>query len=220
MSRTKARAPAWRSGLAVLAATAALAGCGVPGPGSVRPVPAESVPYRLLATASADPAGTQTVAARARVAFLDRRGAIILRPRRAGSGAASERTVQLLAALEAGPSEIEREAGITSGLPAGLELALQSLDAGLAVVSLAAPAEAAPPAGQSERWPVAIAQLVLTLTSLPEVTRVQVLRDGTPVDVPLPDGRLVSRPVSRDDYASLLPARVSSPPAATRTASP
>jgi hypothetical protein len=53
---------------------------------------------------------------------------------------------------------------------------------------------------------LAIGQLVLTLTSLPEIDQVRVQRDGEPVEVPLPDGTLVSRPLQAQDYSSLVAA--------------
>lgn len=52
---------------------------------------------------------------------------------------------------------------------------------------------------------LAVAQLVCTLTGLPGVGQVSFTLEGAPVEVPRADGSLVSAPVSRDDYASLLP---------------
>ncbi|WP_421119736.1 GerMN domain-containing protein [Aquihabitans daechungensis] len=52
---------------------------------------------------------------------------------------------------------------------------------------------------------LAVAQLVCTLTAQPGVGPVSFTLAGTPVDVPRSDGSLTSGPVSRDDYADLLP---------------
>jgi spore germination protein GerM len=51
---------------------------------------------------------------------------------------------------------------------------------------------------------LAVAQLVCTLTGRPGVGQVSFSVEGVPVDVPRGDGSLVSEPVSRDDYASLI----------------
>lgn len=52
---------------------------------------------------------------------------------------------------------------------------------------------------------LAVAQLVCTLTSRPGVGQVSFTLAGAPVDVPRGDGSLTASPVSRDDYAVLLP---------------
>ena len=51
---------------------------------------------------------------------------------------------------------------------------------------------------------LALGQIVATLTSLPDVARVEFRRGGELLEVPIPDGSLVRRPVTRVDYASLL----------------
>lgn len=51
---------------------------------------------------------------------------------------------------------------------------------------------------------LALGQIVVTLTSVPGVSEVQFRRSGESLDVPVPDGSLVHRPVTRADYISLL----------------
>jgi hypothetical protein len=51
---------------------------------------------------------------------------------------------------------------------------------------------------------IAIGQLVGTFTSLPDVDAVRFSVDGQFIDVPTPDGGLLSRPVTRNDYADIL----------------
>jgi spore germination protein GerM len=51
---------------------------------------------------------------------------------------------------------------------------------------------------------LALGQIVMTLTSLPTVGSVVFRQGDRPVDVPLPDGTLVRRPVLRGDYVSLV----------------
>jgi spore germination protein GerM len=52
---------------------------------------------------------------------------------------------------------------------------------------------------------VAVAQIVCTLTGRAGVGQVSFTLDGSAVDIPRDDGSLVSEPVARDDYASLMP---------------
>lgn len=51
---------------------------------------------------------------------------------------------------------------------------------------------------------LALGQIVATVTSIPGVTEVEFRRDGEALDVPVPDGSLVQRAVTRSDYGSLL----------------
>jgi len=52
---------------------------------------------------------------------------------------------------------------------------------------------------------LAVAQVVCTLTAQPGVGQVVFSLEGVPAEVPRGDGSVVSQPVSRDDYAPLLP---------------
>jgi len=52
---------------------------------------------------------------------------------------------------------------------------------------------------------LAVAQLVCTLTARPGVGQITFTVSSAPVDVPRGDGSLTADPVSRDDYATLLP---------------
>lgn len=51
---------------------------------------------------------------------------------------------------------------------------------------------------------LALGQIVTTLTSVPGVQRVEFRQRGEPIDVPLPDGTLVRRALTRADYSSLI----------------
>ena len=59
----------------------------------------------------------------------------------------------------------------------------------------------------ADRLPLAVAPIVLTVTSVDGVDAVMLLREGAPVDVPLPGGEQVSRPVTAAQYQSLLAPR-------------
>ena len=84
---------------------------------------------------------------------------------------------------------------------------MDELSDGTVTIDLGGDAEA--PAGQESRR--AVAQIVLTATSLPEVEEVLLTRDGEPVDAPLPSGELTSQPLSAADYEPLLTPTVSPP---------
>jgi spore germination protein GerM len=51
---------------------------------------------------------------------------------------------------------------------------------------------------------LAIGQLVASLTSIPGVSAVELRQGGDAVEVPIPDGTLVDRPLTRADYSELL----------------
>jgi hypothetical protein len=64
--------------------------------------------------------------------------------------------------------------------------------------------EVADPGPAPGELPLAVGQVVLSATSVPGVDRVRLLRDGEPLDAPLPDGELTSRPLTASAFASLL----------------
>jgi spore germination protein GerM len=106
----------------------------------------------------------------------------------------------LLERLTAGPTDADRARGLDTALGQGARLQLRGIDEG--VVSLELTPGAPPPA--AERLPLAVAQVVLTATSVAGVDSVVLLRDGVPVGVPLPGGEQVSGPVSGEQYMTLL----------------
>lgn len=101
---------------------------------------------------------------------------------------------RLLAVLERGPSA--DAGGVRSAISDGDAIVEVTERDGTAVVELA---EITGP-----DQVLAVGQLVLTLTSLPGVDEVRIVRDGETVEVPLPDGSLVRRPLTAEDYSSLL----------------
>ena len=56
----------------------------------------------------------------------------------------------------------------------------------------------------ADRLPLAVAQIVFTATSAEGVDRVQLLRNGRIIEVPLPGGARTSAPVGAGDYLELL----------------
>lgn len=106
----------------------------------------------------------------------------------------------ILADLLEGPPKAARADGMRSALAPQTQVSLMRVESGTAFVSwTVSPADPAPGV-----LPVAIGQIVLTLTSLPGTQLVQFVRDGATADVPLPSGELSARPVGAADYRSLL----------------
>ena len=70
----------------------------------------------------------------------------------------------------------------------------------LVAVTLSAEFRRAP----QKEIPLALAQVVLTVTETPGVTRVEVRADGTPIGLVDQSGRAVSRPLLRADFTGLV----------------
>lgn len=101
--------------------------------------------------------------------------------------------------LLAGPNQGESEGipGLSSAIPAGIELLGLTIEDGTATIDLSpgfALGEDAAAVAQR------VAQVVFTLTRFDTVDRVVFLEDGRLAPVPTSDGRLVSSAVSRGDY--------------------
>ncbi len=188
-------------GLLSLLSALGVSGCGVPDSGQAIYVPSEAVPYSLLATA--EPSMTPT-SARPSQQPLDvyyvtgNRTLKRVTISRAVAGPKVQ-AARLLRALVYGPDGSARAAGLSSSLGPANVLTLVGIDGGTALVSWGGRAD--PASAQLTR---AVGQVVLTLTSLNGIDRVQFLRNGTPVDVPLPDGELGQGPLNPWDYSLLL----------------
>ncbi len=188
---------------AAAAAVAALllAGCGAPRSGQPVRVPDDDVPYSLLSPRPTTQPATTSPAASARLLVHFTRGrqlvAVPITRPQAGRNAL---VAEALRALAAGPGEVERRQGLGTAVPPGTRLSLVGVDGSTAIVSWAA-GDAEPPSAQVS---LAVGQVVLTVTSFTGLSQVSFIRDGQPVDVPLPSGELASRPVRAVDYAPLL----------------
>ena len=105
---------------------------------------------------------------------------------------------RVLTLLEFGPDAAEP--GVRSVVDLSMTDSIGQLLKGKATLSLSSTFSNLPPSEQR----LAIAQLVLTLTSLRGIGQVEFRRDGALVAVPLPDGISTSDPVAADDFRSLL----------------
>ena len=196
--------------LAGTALTAALVtACGVPTGGDPTTIAASDVPYGLAApspTPRAAPSGNPQVEP-SRIFLVDDDDALVARPRDTDASSRRERLEYLLTTLAEGPTGTERDEQLSTALPPEVRLTLADLSDGTATIDIDGPAEA--PSGWASRR--AVAQIVLTATSVPGVDAVHLTLAGEPVEAPLPSGELTSEPLTAADYAALLVA-VTAPP--------
>ena len=179
--------------------------CGLPGRGSPTVVEDDTVPYGLLGEAgSPDSSATPVGGLAAAPVVLWLSGDRLL-PEATGLSCdepAESLVRELLEVLVDGPSEEARASGRSSPLSAGSVLELVGVRGGTVEVAL----DPGPSLG-AEQLPLAVGQIVLTLTSAPTIDDVELVTDGQPLQVPLPDGALTDGPVSALDYLELLPQR-------------
>jgi spore germination protein GerM len=191
--------------VAVLVAVSA-AGCGVPEDDSTRTIDPDRVPYDLLGgeptqTPPAAPGTSVLAAVSPQVYFLDADARPSPLPQALTEAAGAGATVDaLLARLAAGPTEPERAAGLSSALGPGVRLGLLDVVDRVARIAVV-PSEQPPTA---DRLPLAMAQLVFTVTSVQGIDRMQLVRNGRTIEVPLPGGARTSEPVGAGDYLRLL----------------
>jgi spore germination protein GerM len=112
-------------------------------------------------------------------------------PRTQAVGAAA------MKALLEGPTALETEAGMFTGIPDGTKFLDLTIDDGVAFVDLSAEYESG---GGSTSFFVRMAQVVFTLTQFPTVDSVRFKLEGELVDVLGGEGFIVDEPLSRDDY--------------------
>lgn len=175
----------------VLAAALALTACGVRPEGQARALGPGAGPAGVLVTPSAAPA---TGARAEQLAFVrDARLSTVSRP------ATEVNPGKVLRDLLDGPLPAERGQGLSTALPAASG-SLEGVRDGVASVDLNG---ALLDNGRSDQV-LALAQVVLSLDALPDVTGVRFLRDGEPLPVPRADGAIVTGPVTAADYRDLL----------------
>ncbi|SFF50055.1 GerMN domain-containing protein [Blastococcus tunisiensis] len=197
-------------------------GCGVPAGGAPRAIPSSEVPYGL-AQASPEATGPATSApaeAPSQVYLVGAGDVLVGRPREVEGSTLQERLDDLLSSLEEGPTAAEREEQLSSVLTPEVRLSATDLTDRTATIDLGAPSGA--PSGAAGRQ--AVAQIVLTATSMRGVDAVRLTIGGDPVEAPLPTGALTSAPLTARDYASFLsppePSPAAEAPAPAETAPP
>lgn len=188
-----------------VAVAAGAAGCGAPG--STRPAsidPAE-VPYGLLEP-SADPLtavtepGVPDPRPSTPVYLLGQDGTVLVPiPTAVTAGPPEQVAQEALARLDAGPDDAERAQGLGSVLGAAVTLSLKGIEDGTALVEV----ELTSRDIAADQVPFALGQVVLTLTAVEGIDRVQIVSGGEPVEMALPGGKLTTAPVTAADYESL-----------------
>lgn len=187
----------WRQAAALGGLLFLAAACGLDPSGDVENIDPLSLPPRLIA--SAQPSATSPADlnnAGAGVYFL-RDTVLRLAPRTVAAPAGVPALQELLNALAAGPDASDRQRGLSTALPPTTRLTVTKLEGDLATVDLTF---GQVPPDQT----AAIAQIVLTATSLPEVSRLLLTFDGEPLEAPLASGAQTGRPLTRADYLLML----------------
>ena len=197
-----------RTGLAgAMFGLVVLAGCGVPGDEAPRALSAGQVDPRLLAEPSPTSTPKPTGRSAYEVPFVIGDDSLKLTRSPVAPGPAPQQVTQLLAALAAGPDDAEHAQGLSTALPSDATLKLAGLDHGEAAVEINSGAKDSDP----RRLPLSVAQVVLTVTSHPDVHAVRIFSNGQPVEAPLPNGDIVHRALTARDYASLVAFRATTP---------
>lgn len=188
--------------VAVLAA-ALMVSCGLPPEGTARAVPAEEVPYGLLnsppppePTSTAQGPGTTSP----QLYLLDDDDQLVPTPLTVEASGLRPVVRQLLDQLSDGPTEAQRDSGLASALGPDVNLSLDAISGGTARVEVSL-AVRQPTA---DRLPLAVGQVVLTLTSVEGVDRVLLVQDGEPTEMALPGGARTSAPVGAAQYLALV----------------
>ncbi len=163
-------------------------------------------PTATRATIDATPAVTPTAeSATISVYFLreERRGPRIGAAHRPLDSETIDTAEIAIRELLAGPTQAETDAGLTTSLSADVQLLGLDLDetAHVATVDLSA---AFAPAGQ-EPEVASLAQVVFTLTQFPQIERVAIAVEGTPLTLRDADHLPLPGPAARTDYDHLTP---------------
>jgi hypothetical protein len=188
--------------LAALLALPLLVSCGVPTGGPPETIDPSAVPYGL---ASPGPTGTAVLPpspglGEPRVFLVGADDVLVARGRETPPGPLRDQVAGLLADLAAGPTPGERRDAVFTTLPPDVQLTVTDLAGGTVTVEVAGSGNSSA-IRESRR---AVAQIVLTATSLPGVDGVLLTRDGAPVEAPLASGQLTSRPLTAADYTEFL----------------
>ncbi|HVM09269.1 MAG TPA: GerMN domain-containing protein [Acidimicrobiales bacterium] len=185
-------------GASAILVAAVLGGCGVTAESTPTFTDDDNVPFQLLeSVAPANTVPPTTVLTAASDICLTNGTNLIptQRPATIASDAAA-----VIAALDAGPSGLERSWGLRSPLFAEGLVNSATWRAGIATVDLA---PTFTEGGASDQL-LALGGIVCSLTAQPGVGQVVFTLGGAAIDVPRGDGSLVAGAVSREDYVQLV----------------
>ena len=190
----------WAPIVMLLAASCIAAACGIPSDGTAHPLPAGAIPSVIPPTTAATiPASPGSEGG---VIFLSDGDQLV-------AVATLDPVTSPTAALTDLLQWPQRASGrYRSAINERTRLlAPVYVEGGVAIVSLSA--EFVDVAARQEL--IAVAQVVFTATAVAGVRAVRFVVDGNALEVPRGDGRLVTRPVGRDDYPRLLAGSDGSP---------
>ena len=191
--------------LAVLVAACAPGGTTDAGPVTTQQTTETTAPASTTTTAPASGSTTTTVPEPTEERFLDiyliKDAAYAVAVTRAVP-ATPEVATAAMRALIGGPTEDELDEGLSSAIPEDTLLLGIVIENGLATIDLGREFESG---GGSFGMLSRLAQVVYTLTQFPTVNSVEFKLDGEPITVFSGEGILLEEPVTRGDYASILP---------------
>jgi hypothetical protein len=185
----------------VLTASAVLlAACGVNPDARPRAIPANQVPFDLLATSTTE--GTDTTLPIVTVKTT----VYMIGPNRL-VGVSRSVPIPLtlgsaLASVVQGPTSSEESSGLRSAINPTTSVLNAQINGNTALVNLS---DSFTDIGLQDQI-YALAQLVYTATELPNVMNVQISLNGRPEEVPRGDGSTTSGLLTRADYAAVGPA--------------
>lgn len=186
---------------AALGLCVVLGACGVPTGGAPEAIPPSDLPGALTtSTPGATTSAAPTSIPGQPLVFLLDTGDVLVPRSRPVAGDIRDQAEQLLDALAEGPTQAERRQGLTTALSAQARITVGELSGGTATVELSSGTDTA--TGLQNRR--VVAQVVLTVTSLPGIEGVLLTQDGSAVEAPLPTGELTTRPLTAADYSSYL----------------
>ena len=189
--------------LVVLTALTAmtLTACGVPA--TSPPTAITDVPYNLVQTATPPTPSPTTPARRGPFVYWVSAGdELIAIEAGATTGDAPDTVAAVLTRLAQGPSELERESGLSTALGPEVSLTVNRVEGGRADIDITI----GPPGPSARRLPLAVGQIVLSLTSISGIDSVWLMSNGSPIEAPLPDGALTARPLTAQDFIALVEA--------------
>jgi hypothetical protein len=176
--------------------------CGIPTGGAPATIAPSDVPYGLTSTtptmtpeSSPPPRSDEP-----RIYLVAPDDVLVPRGRAVEAGTLEERLNRLVDKLATGPNSTELGEQLSTALPPDLRLSVTAVDGDTATIEISGSENA--PSGLESR--LAVAQIVLSATSLPGISAILLTRDGVPVEAPLPSGELTSDPLTAADYAALL----------------
>jgi len=186
----------------------ALDACGVPT--ASPPTAITEVPYNLMDTPAPPTPLPSTPATRGPfIYWVDAADQLAAIEAGTTTSDPADTVAALLTRLAQGPSDLERESGLSTALGPDVSLTVNRIEGGRADIDITIGA----PGPAARRLPLAVGQIVLALTSISGIDSVWLMSDGAPIEAPLPDGALTARPLTAEDFGSLIADGAGSPTA-------